>query len=240
MSVAIHCNPGIEWQAKRGDYFSAGLKALGIDHSITSSRTRVADTAILFGTTYWRDIEADGKYLLVDRASFGDPEYVQLVWSGHGRRGDHMVPKGKGGRAALIAPETHPWRIGSQVVLCGQAETYSPHYSSLSEWYGEINATHFRKHPVADNPTELPIAKDWSDCHLAITLNSSIGVDAVINGVSTVTMDEASMVWDVTSHDQHFPQYRDRRPWLDWLCWTQWSWDEIRAGKPIRHLFEEL
>ena len=237
MSVAIHCNPKVPWQGRRADCFSAGLKALGIEHVITSSRTRVADVAILFGTTFWKDIEADGRYLLVDRASFGDPEYVQLVWDGHGRRGNHKVPSNKGRRDM---PELMPWRAGDRTVLCGQTETYSPHYSSLSEWYGTIKATHFRKHPVADNPTGLPTAKDWKDCGLAITLNSSIGVDTVINGVLTVTMDEAAMAWDVTSHDQHFPQYRDRRPWLEWLCWTQWSWDEIRDGEPIRHLFEEL
>jgi hypothetical protein len=24
---------------------------------------------------------------------------------------------------------------------------------------------------------------------------------------------------------------------LGWLAWTQWSWDEIEQGEPIRHLF---
>jgi len=29
----------------------------------------------------------------------------------------------------------------------------------------------------------------------------------------------------------------DRGDWLRWLAWTQWRWDEIRQGEPIRHLF---
>jgi hypothetical protein len=93
---------------------------------------------------------------------------------------------------------------------------------------------------VAHNPTGLPLAGDWTDCDVAITLNSSIAVDALMNGVLAVTMDEGAMAWDVTSHSPRFPSYRDRRPWLEWLAWTQWHHNEIRDGHPIRHLFEEL
>jgi len=238
MTVAIHCNSGIAWQAKRAEYFSAGLKVLGIDHIITDSRIRVADNAILFGTTFWRGIEGcDGNWLLVDRASWGDPEFVSLVWNGHGRRGNHMVPDDRGGRDT---PELQPWRTGSRVVLCGQTETYSPNYAQLPDWYSVARATHFRSHPTGENPTGLPRAKDWSDCRLAVTLNSSVAVDAVIAGVPTVTMDEAAMAWDVTSHTPDEVITPDRRPWLEWLSWTQWHWDEIRDGLPIAHLFKEL
>jgi hypothetical protein len=235
--IAIHFEPSVAWQAKRAEYFAAGLKALGIDYSLTSSRERVADRAILFGTTFWRNIEQDGDWMLVDRASYGDPEYVQLVWNGHGRRGDHKVPEKRERRPA---PEIQPWRAGERTVLCGQTETYSPHYASLDEWYSKVDATHFRGHPAGDNPTGLPRASNWDDVGLAVTLNSSIAVDAVINGVLTVTMDEGAMAWDVTAHNPNQPQYRDRRPWLEWLSWTQWSWDEIREGEPIKHLFEEI
>ena len=236
MRVAIHHEPNIAWQAKRVDYFSAGLDALGIDHSITSSRTRVADVAILFGTTCWRHIETDGgKWMLVDRASFGDSEFVQLVWNGHGRRGDHMVPKNKGDRAALIGPELQPWRTGSRVVLCGQTEPYSPDYFRMEEWYSEAikerKPTHFRKHPVGVNPTTLPLVTDWNDVGLAITLNSSIAVDAVIAGIPIVVDDFGGMADEARYN---------RRRWLEWLCWTQWSWTEIKAGEPIRHLFRKI
>jgi len=235
--IAIHFEPGIAWQAKRVEYFATGLKALGIEFSLTSSRSRVADKAILFGTTFWKDIERDGDYLLVDRASYGDPEYVQLVWNGHGRRGDHKVPEKREPREA---PDIQPWRAGDRVVLCGQTETYSPHYATLNDWYSKVGATHFRSHPAGDNPTSLPEAKDWNDCGVLVTLNSSVAVDAIVNGILTVTMDEGAMAWDVTSHTPRIPTYRDRRPWLEWLSWTQWSWDEIRDGHSIRHLFEEL
>ena len=122
------------------------------------------------------------------------------------------------------------------------------------DWYDQVDADCFRPHPAGDNPTGLPAIKDWHDVGLAVTLNSSIGVDTVMQGIPTVTMDGAAMAWDVTSHT--IPEERfyeelgkangfaairpDRRPWLEWLAWTQWHWDEIRDGTPIKHLFEEL
>jgi hypothetical protein len=235
--ITIHCEPNIEWQGPFAHKMQQGLNALGITNVITRSRTRESETAILLGTTFWRGIEASGDYLLVDRCSFFDTnEWVSLVWNGHGRRGDHKVPK-------LVTPRYHPipdwWRTGNRRVLCGQTEPYSPHYSSLNEWYSMVDATHFRTHPAGNNPTGLPRISNFDDCGLAITLNSSIGVEAVIAGIPTVTMDEAAMAYDVTSHDGSVIT-PDRRPWLEWISWTQWHHNEIRDGHPIRHLFEEI
>ena len=134
-----------------------------------------------------------------------------------------------------------PWRTGGRVVLCGQTESYSPHYRRLLDWYSGITkATHFRKHPAGMNPTDLPSIKDWDDVGLCVTLNSSIGVESVMRGIPTVTMDESAMAWDVTGHSQDEIVTPERRPWLEWLSWTQWHHDEIEAGKPIKHLFEAL
>ena len=114
-------------------------------------------------------------------------------------------------------------------------EPYSPDYFRIEEWYSEAidkyGPTHFRKHPAGVNPTARPLARDWDDVALAITLNSSIGIDAVIAGIGTVVMDSGGMAFDARPH---------RRPWLEWLCWTQWSWNEIRSGEPIRHLFRKI
>jgi len=249
--VVIHAEPNISWQPVFAEKMKQGLKAIGINSSISPSRWRDSDIAILLGTTCWRNIETSGDYLLVDRASWGDPEYVSLVWNGHGMRGDHCVPEL---RMLRPTPELQPWRMeyvytnesGVEAVtnnwprdvLCGQTETYSPSYKDLDAWYSQVDATHFRKHPAGDNPTGLPLVKNWDEVGLCITLNSSVAVDAVIAGIPTVTMDGASMAWHVTSHRQDQIIMPDRQPWLEWLAWTQWTHDEIREGKPIKHLFE--
>lgn len=238
-SIAIHCEPRIGWQQGCANNFHFGLKELGIKSHLTANRYRESDIAILLGTTCWRNVERSGKYLLVDRASFGDPEYVQLVWDGHGRRGDHCVPKCRGNRWEDMRVRVLQWTTGgSRVLLCGQTETYSPRFHSLEDWYSTVKATHFRKHPVGDNPTDLPCMDDWADVGRVVTLNSSIGVQSVMMGIPTVTMDEGAMAWDVTSHNPDSEVTPDRRRWLRWLSWTQWRHDEIADGKPIAHLFE--
>jgi len=226
----------------------AGLRALGIDSVITANRHRQTYKAILLGTTCWRGIETDGDYLLVDRASYGDPEFVQLVWNGHGRRGNHKVPKYPDGMRWQMHSgqfEVFEWAdTGQRVLLCGQTDTWSPNYAALTEWYEHVLqrylVTHFRSHPAGANPTHLPLAINWGDAGVVITLNSSIGVESVMKGIPTVTMDEGAMAWDVTGHDPADRIMPARRKWLEWLAWTQWRWSEIESGHPIRHLFEGI
>lgn len=127
---------------------------------------------------------------------------------------------------------------GHRVLLCGQTETYSPMYATLNDWYQTVNATHFRQHPRGTNPTGLPSMTDWADVGRVVTLNSSIGVQSVMMGIPTVTMDDGAMAWDVSSHNPEVQKTPDRRRWLRWLSWTQWRHDEIAEGKPVAHLFE--
>jgi hypothetical protein len=235
MGVLIHAQPAIAWHGPFAQKMQAGLRAIGITAGVTSSRARESDTAILLGTTMWRSVEATGDFLLVDRCSFGDTrQWVSLVWNGHGRRGNHCVPDDRGNRWERIGVPVQPWRTGSRVVLCGQTETYSPDWPSLTDWYRTVRATHFRPHPAADNPTGLPTVRTFDDTALAITLNSSVGVDAAISGVKVLAMDAGSMAWDISA------QQGDRTDWLRWLAWTQWHHDEIAAGEPIKHLFEGM
>ena len=219
---------------------AAGLEAVGVRVEVAHDRIRREGALpILFGTTHWRSLEV-GDFLLVDRCSFGDTnKFVSLVRNGHGRRGDHRVPE----HPCPSRWEKHglpvaPWRRGGQTILCGQHESYSPTWPDLRAWYAAVKShcTHFRQHPASDNPTGLPATREWSRAAKAITLNSSVGVAAVLAGVPTVTMDEAAMAWDVTAHVPHETFMPDRTPWLHWLAWTQWSWDEIKEGKPWAHL----
>lgn len=228
--VTVHFEPGVAWQAARVHDFSAGLRALGVEHGITSSRTRINDApAILFGTTFWKQIEqAPGDWLLIDRASIGDPDYVSLVWNGHGRRGDHRVPENiDEGRWEALGVELWPQVLdGEAVVLCGQTESYTPDWPNIEDWYATVPATHFRPHPAGSNPTGLPIHRDWFNAQFHV-LNSSVGVEAVIRGRIVTVHDEGCMAYGV----------QDRETWAHWLAWTQWSWDEIRRGAQIEHLF---
>jgi hypothetical protein len=240
MHAVIHCSPNIAWQPKRAAFFAEGLKKVGVTVEITSDRFRHDEGfPILLGTTLWRSIERDGgEFLLVDRCSFGDTEkFVSLVWNGHGRRGNHKVPENFNGERW----ERHGFELKSinrepatRVVLCGQTESYSPSYPRVEDWYASLGLwpSNFRKHPAGQNLTGLPDAGDFRSTDIAVTLNSSIGVQCVLNGVATVTMDEGAMAYEVTGHAKNMAYIGEREPWCHWLAWTQWSDDEIREGTP--------
>lgn len=215
-----------------------GLKALGVEATISHDAVRRDGLAVLLGTSRWRHLEF-GEFLLVDRCSFGDTNgWVSLVRNGHGRRGDHRVPANPDpARWERYRVPVADWQTGPKVVLCGQHESWSPHWRAPDDWYASVRgATHFRPHPAGGHWRTLPLATGWDGVGRAITLNSSVGVDAVLRGIPTVTMDEAAMAWDVTSHDPAETATPDRLPWLHWLAWTQWTHDEVSEGTPWAHL----
>jgi hypothetical protein len=242
--AVIHVEPRIEWQASFAPKVAEGLRASGIPYAMTQSRQRLGNAMpILLGTTCWRGVEADGPFLLLDRCSFGDPaNWISIVLNGHGRRGDHRVPAVRdGSRWERHAVEVYPWRTsGTRAILCGQTETYSPHFATIEEWYDVVaeHCTHFRPHPAAPTPVgrsaavRLQSASSWDSCRRAVTLNSSVAVHTVFEGIPTVTMDEGAMAWDVTAHCPNETRLPDRTEWLHWLAWTQWTHDEIRRGIP--------
>ena len=239
MGVVIHYEPGIRWHGPFAKRMTEGLDRIGMPYTLTRERIRQDGLPILLGTTLWRGIEATGPYLLVDRCSFGDTErYVSLVRDGHGRRGDHRVPENHGAaRWERHGVPIHPWRTGHRVVLCGQTEAYSPRWT-LDGFYRAVpQATHFRPHPAGESLPGLPIARDFENVRQVVTLNSSVGVQSVIDGIPTVAMDEGSMAWDVTSHRPEQVVTPDREPWLHWLAWTQWSHEEISEGA-WKHLLD--
>lgn len=234
MSVAIHYDPVIRWQADRLPAFCNCLNNLGITYKVTTSRQKISDYSILFGTTLWRQVESEPGFLLVDRASIGDPHYVQLVWNGHGRRGDHKVPDGIDDSRwnQLGVDIRRPVNGYLDTVICGQTETYSPDWSNMNDWYSSIEgATHFRPHPSRnrENPTGLPFKRDWALDKYHV-LNSSVGVDAIIRGLHVKIHDAGSLAYGID----------DLTAWSHWLAWTQWNWSEIASGLPISHLFEDI
>ena len=220
--LTIHADFGIEWHRRRVDDFAHGLMNLGIGVTLTDRRTRINHgPVVLFGTNLWRHIEEQpGDWLLVDRASFRDPDYVTLGWNGRGRTADYRVPENHdASRWETLGVDLLPQRgPGDAVIVCGEWDGSHP------KVYG---ATHFRPHPAGSNPTDLPTVRDWIDGTYHV-LRSSVAVEARVRGYVTVVYDPTSLA---------FMPFESRRQWAHWLACTQWSWDEIRQGEPIGHLF---
>jgi hypothetical protein len=87
-------------------------------------------------------------------------------------------------------------------------------------------------HEVSDS-TKRTLSEDLARARFAVTYSSNSAVDAVLEGIPTITMSEHSMAWDVTSHtlkvkDLVTPQ---RDSWLHAVSWAQCKETELRDGQ---------
>ena len=230
--VLIHAEPAIRWHLPWAQAFIAGLRRMGVEASTTTSRHRESDVAVLLGTTYWKALEDDGgQFLLVDRCQYGDPEkWVTLGWNRRGRAAEfHAKTTAKRWRQHSV--ELKPWQTGRDVVLCGEMPE-PPDLLQVAK-----ACTHYRGHPARpQNDTPLPTKRGWDNVGQAVTWRSSVAVQAVMDGIPTVTLNQRNMAWDVSSHAVGEHWTGDRTKWCHWLAWCQWSFDEIKEGIP--HLWD--
>ena len=98
----------------------------------------------------------------------------------------------------------------------------------------------YREHPLQGHPVS-GIGKKCSCDTLGktikkheigevITFNSNSGVMSLLMGIPTVSMDQGSMTYDITSHDPdnvYWPQYKKLEQWLNNLCYAQWKPSEF-------------
>jgi hypothetical protein len=84
-----------------------------------------------------------------------------------------------------------------------------------------------------------PLKEDLKNCHCAITYTSNAACEALLEGVSVISIGKGSPVYDITDHDlsciETVISY-NREQWLYDLCYKQWSIEEIRKGLPWLHL----
>ena len=226
--VTIHHNPRIPWHEKRLPYFVEGLKKLDFTPNPTTRRERIdANPAVLFVTSGFKDVEnTPGDWLLVDRASYGDPEFVTLGWNGRGSLGTYPDIDDGGERFRSHGVELEPFRTeGTYTVLCGDAHSVPIPPPYPDHWY-------FRPHPATGhNPTKLPVLKTWDGVGRAICGNSSVAIECLTKGIALVC-DGSSMA----GKQSDFDSIED---FFHWLAWTQYTWGEIRNGD-IGHIFEWL
>ena len=74
-------------------------------------------------------------------------------------------------------------------------------------------------------------------CTVSYTSGSS--VDSIIEGIPVITCSEHNFIWPISSHsleDVENPKCNSREQLLYDLAYTQWSVEEIRQGKPWKHL----
>lgn len=195
-------------------------------------------------------------FLCCERGHVGDRmNWTSVGWNGLGHRGRYAQIEDGGERwnrhwQHLLQPWTT--RQGTALVL-GQCTGDSSLYGlkeGFEAWATEQCHTlkrsgyqvRYRMHPLMKRrgSTFCPVSAHpspqerlWDDLQwasLAVSYNSTAGVEAVLAGVPTVTLDEGAMAWPVSGHTLFDRVQPDREAWCHRLAWTQFCLDEIRSG----------
>tara|TARA_Y100000593_G_scaffold94381_1_gene193196 strand:- start:1270 stop:2232 length:963 start_codon:yes stop_codon:yes gene_type:complete len=81
------------------------------------------------------------------------------------------------------------------------------------------------------------------DCWACVTYTSGSAVDALLDGIPTVTYDGGSMGYPICEHDCKNIEnlsMPDRKQWLYNLAYTQWHVKEMSTGEPWLHLRDRI
>lgn len=234
-------------------------------HGITAQvlplgRTEACDLAVVWGFRKKAEMASGRRALIVERGYVGDRlgTWTSMGFDGLNGRADFRT-EGKGPERwdRLFAGYMKPWRDGpgeGHVLIMGQVMGDAALQGfDVDRWAFDLcdrMVQHdlkplFRPHPrarLSPLTADLPLAGGDLDAAMAaadwvVTYNSNTGVDAVLAGVPTVSLDRGAMAFEVTGRRIfERPPTPDRTQWAAELAWRQWTIDEIRCGDAWDHL----
>lgn len=265
LRAALHIN-NLAHQRVHGEAVKAGLERHGISVEFHQYDTPAAcDFAVIWGCKQPSVIGKAPHVLVMERGHVGERmKYSSCGWDGLGRRGRYPKASDGGKRWDILWGNLmQPWTekgAEAYALLIGQVPGDASLYG-LTEGFQEWAKTttlyllskgycvRYRPHPLVRRsglhfcPPHASLSysdliqDDLKGAALCVTYNSTSGVEAVLAGVPTVTMDEGAMAWPVASHSIAEPIVRpDREKWAHDLAWSQWSLEEIRSGEAWSHL----
>lgn len=200
--------------------------------------------------------------LVIERGYFLDRfKWTSAGFGGLNGRADFVNENVGPERAAPHLDLLKPWRgdhDGAYVLILGQvySDAAVKDYVDFPKWIAKtardlVAAGHrvrVRYHPLEPKRATLPaqnivesvdtsLADDLAKAKWCVSFNSNSGVDAVLAGIPTVTVDVGAMAWAVTGHDPVAPPpMPDRTRWFERLAFCQWHEDPALGEKNPREL----
>lgn len=212
------------------------------------------------GNVIARQKESGGRVLVLETGYInrgaGPQNHYALGWDGLNGRADFRNAGSPPDRAEKLGIELKERRYGSEVILCGQVPwdasvDFSDHQSWLRQSAGALldwgYKVVFRPHPLAVLPN-IPgcsysvggaLVNALHDAHCVVTFNSNSGVEAAIDGVPVIAVDQGAMVWPIANHSLmavQQPMLPNRQQWLNDIAYAQWTPDEMRSGEAWNHI----
>lgn len=244
--------------------FSAGLKAHGYQVRVDDPSGFGPDDVLLIWNRYsvWDSIAtrfaaAGGTVLVVENGYLGpkgiSPHSMSpREWYAIGR-GFHndsaAVRSGGPERFAALGVELKPWRQvnGGHILLCPNRCFGTPGRIMGPEWptkmTRELRAVtgrevRFRPHPGNEAP-RVPLAADLKNCYAMVIWNSSVGIQAMIEGIPVYSFApnwicKPAAIDTPMADIEAIPlgpiQEQMRLTALAHMAWGQWHFDEVASG----------
>ncbi len=246
MRVIVHSNHSVH-QVGAAQRMVRGIRAHG--HEAVGgdyNHPGGGDIAVVWGwrqSRVIRDCTERGVPLLVMERGHVQPRdlWVSLGWNGLAGRGRRPACLDGGDRwKAHFAPLMREWQSDRPLALVmGQVPgDASLRGTNIDGWISEaVDALHaagwetrIRQHPIRE--PARPLGDDLAAAGLAVTFNSTSGVDALLSGVPVMAADQGSMAWPLATHAfTEKPIRPDRTAWAHRLAWANWSPAEIENGE---------
>lgn len=233
MKIAIHTNPGLHNQRQYGSWLAEGFRKHGLTATVTGDKTQEADIHVIQGPHYaYHEWLGKPNVLWLNRCYYGhDFNDVSLGWLRADGTRDFMPKDEPHG----VLPELQPMKDTD-----GDWEGYPLGCVVFADYGGLREADHWavdarhaglsvyvRAHPADTGRYFYSLDEMWARCAYAVGGQSTVLVDAVINGLHTTAHDPKHVVQGYED---------DRAGWLARLSWANWNFNEIRNGDFWEHL----
>lgn len=253
MKAVIVVNARADHQQVFGGAFAEGLRRHGWQAEL-STVYRPADMVVFWGVRKQDCIAQQrrhGEVCVLERGYVGDRFQWTSVSFG-GRLNGNAEFRGQINDPSRwekhFAGLMKPWRRqDGYALIMGQvlSDMSMRGLAPLKVWAQAADALRssgwdvlFRPHPKDRRQTRLrgvstalgSMDTALGGAALVVTINSNAGVDAVLAGVPSVTLDEGAMAWPVTSHEVGDLVMPDRSAWAHALAWKQWLPEEMASG----------
>lgn len=230
VSVVIHSNPHLPNQIESAGWLKQGFDRHGLDCEITADKHAPGDIHVIQGPWYayqeW--ISKPDNVLWLNRCFFGSGRFdLSIGWlrpdgTRDFRHTDKSEPNG-------VLPELRPLKPQQQsAVVFGDygREVQARHWLvDARETYAPV---YMKYHPASSETYNftLKLEEAWQRCDVAIGGQSTVLVEAAIQGLHVFSHDPDHVVQGMT----------DRQDWLTKLSWCQWSSEQLINGDFWDHL----
>jgi len=176
--------------------------------------------------------------------------YIALALGGH--NGSGAWPKGDASRWAALGVALQPWRDsgrngGEHIVVCPNRSFGRPDLLMPADWATQVvrrlqritgRPVVVRPHPGTHAPKRA-LVQDLANAWACVIWSSSAGVHALAAGIPVISEAPAWICKGAAGHDLaaiETPAMPERQPHFERLAWAQWTFSEIAAGDPFKHL----